>query len=303
MVCSPDHKKYDGKVLYATSYGIIYISMKQVLIFTDLDGTLLDYSDYSFERALPALEIIERREIPLIICTSKTQTEIEHYRRRLNNRHPFISENGGGVFIPKDYGELQIANYKFKTEEESDYYIIRLGARYDDLRTAIKSLQQEGFDVKGFGDMSIEEVADITGLSKEEAAMAKERDFDEPFIFSGSECKTRTLLQRINEKGFHYTQGIYFHILGNSDKGKAVSILADMYKNALSDIVTVAIGDSLNDVPMLERVDYPVVVQKPDGSYDPRISLPDLIKAPGSGPAGWNKAVIEIIKMIEDVIP
>ena len=301
MVCSLDHKKYDGALLYVTSYGIIYIQMKQILIFTDLDGTLLDYSDYSFERALPALEIIERRKIPLVICTSKTQAEIEYYRRRLNNRHPFISENGGGIFIPKDYRELQIANYEFQTEEAADYHIIRLGARYDDLRMAIKGLQQEGFNVKGFGDMSIEEVANITGLSNEEAAMAKERDFDEPFIFSGTDSDMHTLLERINEKGFHYTQGIYFHILGNSDKGKAVSILADMYKNTFSDIAIVAIGDSLNDVPMLERVDYPVVVQKPDGSYDPRISLPGLIKAPGPGPAGWNSAVKEILNRHRDV--
>jgi len=274
--------------------------MKQILIFTDLDGTLLDYSDYSFTQALPALEIIKQREIPLIICSSKTQAEIEHYRRKINNRHPFISENGGGIFIPKDYRELIITNYEFQTGEEADYYIIRLGARYDDLRMAIKELQQEGFDVKGFGDMSIEEVADITGLSKEEAAMAKERDFDEPFVFSGNDSSAHTLKERISEKGFHYTQGIYFHILGNSDKGKAVSMLADMYRNKFGDIATVAIGDSLNDVPMLKRVDYPVVVQKPDGSYDPRISLPNLIKAAGAGPVGWNKAVTEILTMQKD---
>jgi len=275
--------------------------MKQMLIFTDLDGTLLDYSDYSFAQALPALEIIKQREIPLIICTSKTQAEIEHYRRKLDNRHPFISENGGGIFIPKDYRELRITNHEYQTVEEADYYIIRLGTRYDDLRMAIKELQQEGFDVKGFGDMSIEEVADITGLSKKEAAMAKERKFDEPFIFSGSDGKTHKLLERITEKGFHYTQGIYFHILGDSDKGRAVSILADMYRDKFGVIATVAIGDSLNDVPMLERVDYPVVVQKPDGSYDPRISLPGLIKAPGPGPAGWNNAVTEILNRHRDV--
>jgi mannosyl-3-phosphoglycerate phosphatase len=75
--------------------------MQRVLIFTDLDGTLLD-SSYSFNDALPALDLIRERAIPLIICSSKTRAEIEHYRKRLDNRHPFISENGGGFLSRRD---------------------------------------------------------------------------------------------------------------------------------------------------------------------------------------------------------
>lgn len=269
--------------------------MKKLIVFSDLDGTLLDAKTYSFERALPALQLLKEKNIPLILCSSKTRKEIEYYRKKLNNNHPFISENGGGIFIPEDYFGFTVHDSQFTVREEGDYYVIRLGAKYSDLRKAIKELQNEGFDIKGFGDMTTEELADIVNMSIDEAEMAKERDFDEPFIFDGREIDEQRLLETINSKGFNFTQGRFFHILGNSDKGKAVSILIDIYKKKFGQITTIAIGDSLNDVPMLEKVDYPVIVQKPDGNFDHRIKVPNIVKADGIGPDGWNKAISRLV--------
>lgn len=269
--------------------------MKKLIIFTDLDGTLLDYSDYSFDKALPALQLIKEKNIPLIICSSKTRKEIEHYREKLFNLHPFISENGGGIFIPKGYFESRVKSLESKVEEEGAYNVFRLGARYSDLRKAIDELKAEGFNVKGFGDMTVKQVSVVTGLSIEEAKMAKERDFDEPFVFAGDEDDIRKLLNRIKKRGFNHTQGRFFHILGNSNKGRAVSILIDLYRREFGEIATVAVGDSPNDIPMLEHVDHPAIVRKHDGEYDKQINIPSLIMAEGIGPDGWNKAVIEII--------
>ena len=83
--------------------------------------------------------------------------------------------------------------------------------------------------------------------------------------------------------------------MGDSDKGRAVSIVIELYKKKCNEIVTVALGDSPNDIPMLERVDYPIIVKKPNGDYDQRIRIPNLIKADGVGPEGWNKAVLTLI--------
>ncbi len=269
--------------------------MKKLIIFTDLDGTLLD-NRYSFEKALPALKLLKERDIPLVICSSKTRKEIEYYRRKLDNHHPFISENGGGIFIPKDYFDFQIS--EFKIEENEEYLIIRLGAEYSDLRRVVMDLRKDGFDIKGFGDMTVEEIVALADMSIDEAKMAKERDFDEPFIFKGDDLELKRLFESINAKGLNYTQGRFFHILGNSDKGKAVSILIDLYRRKFGDITTIATGDSPNDIPMLEKVDYPIIVQKPDGSYDQQIKMPNLIKARGTGPDGWNKAILRSVSDI-----
>ncbi len=78
---------------------------------------------------------------------------------------------------------------------------------------------------------------------------------------------------------------------------KSISgILADLFKKEYGDVVTVAIGDSPNDIPMLERVDRPIIVRKHDGTYDERIRVPDLLKANGIGPDGWNRAVLNLFR-------
>ena len=282
--------------------------MKKLIIFTDLDGTLLDYSSYSFDPALPALQLLKERDIPFIICSSKTKKEIEYYRKKIGINHPFISENGGGIFIPKGYFVFEVQNsYNPPSppfnkgglggfSEENDYHVIRLGARYSDLRKAIEALRKEGFKVRGFGDMSAKEISEVAGMTIEEAKMAKERDFDEPFIFKGSNAEVKELLHAIEKKGFNVAKGRFFHILGNSDKGKATSILIDLYKKKYDKVISIAIGDSPNDIPMLEKVDYPVIVQKPDGSYDTQIDIPHLTTADGIGPVGWNKVVLSLLK-------
>jgi mannosyl-3-phosphoglycerate phosphatase len=269
--------------------------MTNPVIFTDLDGTLLDYTTYSFEKALPALALIEQKNIPLVICSSKTRKEIEYYRKKLSNDHPFISENGGGIYVPVNYFSLPEDYGELKIRRENGYRVIRLGAKYRDLRKIIETLREEGFKVKGFGDMTAEELSGVANMSIYEAEMALERDFDEPFIFEGNEAEARRLFGRIRSEGFNITQGRFFHILGESDKGKAVSILTEFYRRKLGEIMTIALGDSPNDIPMLENVDHPVIVRKPDGTYDHRIDLPGLEKSDGIGPDGWNRAVLAVL--------
>ena len=69
--------------------------MTNIIIITDLDGTLLHPASYSFGDAVPALEEVHEANIPVVLCSSKTKAEIEVYRRRMNNYDPFISETGG----------------------------------------------------------------------------------------------------------------------------------------------------------------------------------------------------------------
>jgi mannosyl-3-phosphoglycerate phosphatase len=269
--------------------------MEKFVYFSDLDGTLLDYATYSFEKALPALKILKNNGMPLIICSSKTKAEIEYYRKKLGNRHPFVPENGGGIFIPKDYFDFDVRDVHPEVTEESDYTVIRLGARYSDIREAVGSLMAEGFDLWGFGDMSAGEVAELSGLTVFEAELSKKRDFDEPFLFQGSEEDEKKLVEAIMRKGFNCTKGRFFHILGDSNKGTAVSVLSDLYRRQMGDIITVGLGDRPNDFPMLQRVDVPVLVQQPDGNYAEDLDVPGLIRAGGIGPEGWNKAVLDIL--------
>lgn len=269
------------------------IMNKQFVIFSDLDGTLLDHKTYSFDAAKPALNALMRRDIPLIFCSSKTRHEIQMYRELIGNHHPFISENGGGIYVPQEY-ETKGFDYDKKAD---GFKVIVLGTEHDKLVAVLKSVSKDtGTKVKSFSEMKIAEISECTGLDPGLAELSKMREYDEPFIILGNDEVAETIRDQIIERGFNYTQGaIFHHIMGNNDKGKAVKILIQIFKNRFPELNTVALGDSLNDLPMLEVVDIPILVQKPDGKYDQRISVGNLVYADGVGPVGWNRSVLEFL--------
>ena len=83
-----------------------------LLVVSDLDGTLLDHTTYAFDAARAALERLRDARVPLVLCTSKTRAEVEPIRAALRNAHPFIVENGGGVFVPLGYFPFDIEGAK-----------------------------------------------------------------------------------------------------------------------------------------------------------------------------------------------
>jgi mannosyl-3-phosphoglycerate phosphatase len=264
------------------------------IIFTDMDGTLIDHDTYSYEAALPALELISQRNIPLIFCTSKTRAELEVYSRELHIHHPLISENGGAIFIPIGY-----FNFSYEFDKTTDrYHIIELGESYELLRNILKKICiRIDCEVIGFGDMDVKQVSSECGLDMQSAALAKKRDYDEAFIILSPPEKAAQLEQEILIMGFNYTKGgRFYHIMGCNDKGKAVSILSSLYRQKWPDVTTIGLGDSLNDLPMLKEVDIGILLQKPGAIYDPAITEPSIRKGDGVGPAGWNRELINILE-------
>jgi mannosyl-3-phosphoglycerate phosphatase len=268
------------------------------VIFTDLDGTLLDRNTYSFEPAQPALRQIRQKGIPFVLSSSKTRAEMEFYRRRLDNDHPFISENGGGVFVPKNYFP-----FPFPYDKELDeYFVLELGTFYPRIIEALESIKREtGIEIKGFSDLAEEELTSFCGLSIKEAEFAKKREYDEPFIVEGGEREVEIIKRKIEEKGMNYVWGGRFHhILGNNDKGKAVEILKDLYEKEFFSISTVGVGDSLNDLPMLLAVDHPLFFR---GGEDHSLKIPlkiqNLTMVEGTGPQVWNEAILNLLRKLK----
>jgi mannosyl-3-phosphoglycerate phosphatase len=259
--------------------------MKEV-VFTDLDGTLLDHNTYSFKKALPALRLAKEKKVPIVICTSKTKAEIEFYRKRLGNRDPFIFENGAAIFIPKDYFKFKF-NYNKKTRK---YYVIEFGDPYK-LKKFLKKIKKKGVKIKGFTDMGAWEVRKLTGLTLSHARLAKKRVYDEAFTMDKKDEKK--VIEMIKKKGFNYNKGgRFWHIMGKFDKGKAVKELLKLYKKKYGKIKSYGFGDAKNDFEMLKNVDEGYLVKKPDGTYESN----KFKKAEGIGPMGWNKTVKKILR-------
>lgn len=276
--------------------------MPNLIIFTDLDGSLLDGTTYSYEAAIPALTVLSEQGIPLVLVSGKTRAEIEPIRQRLENRDPFIVENGGAVFVPHDLFDFPLERIRTK----SPYEVIELGLPYHMLREVLKQIEHAvETPLQGFGDLSVDAIMEETGLPRADAILAKQREYDEPFLLQGPQALIEEVCRQIITRGLRWTKGgRLFHLMGENDKGAAASILLRYYHRQqrmtgpAERIETVGIGDSINDASLLAMVDYPILVQKPDGSYDPDIQLSGMIRAPGIGPVGWNEAVLELLAKV-----
>jgi len=263
------------------------------IIFTDLDGTLLDLETYSYTKALPSINYLRKQGVPVVFCSAKTRAEQEVYRRELQINDPFIVENGGAVFISQGYFPFDFEYHKV----EDGYQVIELGIPYHRIREILAQIRDDtGLNFRGFGDMSAEEVASLTSLDLEAAQRAKAREYDETLNLEGTPDEINRVLNAIRKTGLNYTSGgRYYDVTGPNDKGKATRILIDLFRSKLGQIKTIAIGDSPNDLPMLSAVDIPVLVQKPGGTWE-EIDIPHLHRVEGVGPEGWARAVEEIIE-------
>ena len=258
------------------------------VVITDLDGSLLDHCTYSFAEALPALNLLKDKRIPLLYCSSKTRLEMEYWRRQTENQHPFIVENGGAVIIPTGYFQFPILSARTLGASVA----VQLGDSYADLVECLKeAAAASGCSVRGFHDMTASEIAKLCDLSPSSALLAKAREFDEPFLILDNE-RTNELLAAIERKGKRWTRGGRFHhILGANDKAVAVTLLLDLYRKGGCDIRSIGIGDGLNDAPFLNVVDVPILIRTPwIEDLQAAVRRGRATDSPGS--RGWNEAIM-----------
>jgi len=264
-----------------------------LVIFSDLDGCLLDAETYAWEPARPALELLRRRGIPLVLCSSKTRAEMEVHREEFGLGGPFIVENGGAVLIPEGY----FPSAPGSRDPRDPYRRLPLGAAYARLTEALADIQgATGLRLRGFGEMSAEEVSRLTGLALEAARRAKAREYDEPFLADLRPDQVERLEAEVMRRGLALTRaGRFYHLSGRHDKGVAVDVLARLFRDRFPHVRTVGLGDGANDLPMLARVDLPVIIPRGPAQVDPALADRPWRVAPAAGPAGWGAAVQEIV--------
>lgn len=282
-----------------------------IIIFTDLDGTLLNGEDYDYKPALGAIEELKKLGIPVIPVTSKTRQEVEFLRQEIGLDGPFIVENGSGIFIPSDESRFLVSEELRK----ENYYLKLLGCTYQEARAGLAALSQSlGEELKGFGDLSELEIAGLTRLPLKEVKLAKSREFTEPFVTPGN--FTLEEVEKASRRvGFRVLIGDRFsHLLGEgAGKGKAVCWLManyispanteiapnlDKYKKFVASerkVLTIGLGNSPNDLEMLESVDIPIVIPTGKGAH-PGLASKGWRIAPYPGSAGWAKILMQLIK-------
>ncbi|MFP1633560.1 HAD-IIB family hydrolase [Zhengella sp. ZM62] len=249
-----------------------------MIIFTDLDGTLLDHETYSLEAARPALSACAARSIPVIPATSKTAAEVAAVMHEAAMTGPAIVENGAGIAWP---GQETGGNVQWTAIRRA------LDVLPDELRALFQ----------GFGDWSLAEVSARTGLAPDAARRAMDRQFSEPGDFTGTPMQEDAFVAALAAKGVSAIRGGRFLTLSlGSDKARR---MGEVCKSLGATGRVVALGDAPNDIGMLLAADMGVIVANPAHDPLPPLDGEDqgrIVRTHLPGPAGWNEAVLRIIE-------
>ena len=252
------------------------------LLFSDVDGTMLDADTYRWDEALPGIECARRYGVPIIFNTSKTEQETRLLGETLGINAPFSIENGGAVYVPPgtfDDGEKE--------------GLIPFGAPYPVIRAALDELASS-FRFQGISDMSEKEVEAACGLPAGAMAAARERRFTEPLVWRDEPERLDEFAEQLRSHGLNLKRGDRFvHVMGTTDKRVALEHLVPRYRRQYPEVASVALGNGPNDLGMMDAADIAVVINNPGGR---NIQYPGARVPEGTGPAAWSRAVQALLE-------
>ncbi len=253
-------------------------------VVTDLDGTLMD-EHYDITPAKETLNWLADLSIPVIPCTSKTASEVRYFRSDNELFDPYIVENGAAV-------------YGLHTDETIEWELI-LGRSYKELRNVLNFLSNDvGYDLKPLNELNTNEIHDLTGLGPKEIKRALDRHWSVPFLNPPDIISERIKLF-CKQYNVHIFKGNRMsHLLCiNSHKGEAVNKLKDYLQKP--NINVIALGDSQNDLPLLDYADISIVIPGKNGPNKyliEGINCGKYILAEAPHAFGWSDSVRKIIQ-------
>ncbi len=262
-----------------------------LVVFTDLDGSLLDHNSYSWQPAQEWLNRLSDAQVPVILTTSKTAAEVAELQQQLQlTQHPFIAENGALIGLPDSWPSR---------DASSNGHII--GSEYQEIRHILTHLRQRyDFEFRGFGDVNVQQVIDWTGLSPEGAKLAMQREASEPLIWFGNELDFARFNKYLQAEKLSLTRGgRFWHVMGvEAGKGPAVHWLSEQYRvRTAKPIISIGLGDGPNDIGMLNATDYSVIIL---GHHDHPIQLEKekhVFRTSQHGPEGWKQGLDQIVSL------
>lgn len=266
---------------------------RKIIVFTDLDGCLLDHDDYNFEAAAPLLAKLAAQRVPVIPTTSKTVAEIKAMPIAFEDV-PLISENGMVIDFPPPGSKGLFAG-------ESRHHI---GLSYDEIIAFLDELPSDlRQHIRGFHDMSAGDVVAATGLSPDQAVLAKTRLASEPFLWAGDEVDMTRLRRLAEAVGLVITRGgRFYHLMSLGGKQTAARRLMAKYREMFpgDKMISIGLGDSYNDILLLSLVDYGIIIpNKKGGAIDVDKPQGQIIRAEMPGPEGWAAALGGLLQALE----
>ena len=254
--------------------------LNHLIIFSDLDGCLLNKHDYQWHDAEKCLDRLVDLGIPVVFSSSKTVCEIEAIASHVPCMPaPYIAENGGAIC----WGSLR---------EDGDLPVQCTGIARSEILEILAELKSQ-FQFRSFRDLGLDGVMASTDLSASDAALAMKRQSTEPLLWDDSVERRAEFEHLLRQHAFTMTKGgRFWHVAGQTSKGKALQQVVRKFGDEQA--IVVAIGDSQIDQSMLDVADIPVGIRA-GGNLNVNVTCPPGIIPESEGAKGWAEAVTEIL--------
>lgn len=249
--------------------------MKQAAVFTDLDGTFLDHHTYEYDQALPAVKWLKAHGVPLFSVSSKTLAEQLDLFASQGLFDGYVAENGG------------VIHYRGQTE-----ILGPDGEQVEQARLAMENFL--GYDLPGFRSGNLDLVVQATGLSRHQASLACDRLCSDPLLASVDE----QLIPQLNELIQPFCTvlvhgGRFLTLCGRTDKALAMKQLLKMQFGETAQPYVLALGDSANDLSMLQAASAGVLMANPSGKGVDALQAEGLTCLDKGGPQAWADVVMK----------
>lgn len=263
---------------------------KPLLIFTDLDGTLLDSHTYDWQPAAEWLARLQAKNIPVILSSSKTAAEMLQIQKSLNLQGlPLIAENGAVIELDSHW------------QNHPDFPRLITGAPHSEVSVILNKLRTKAqYKFTTFDDVDEFTISQWTGLTHTQASLARLHEASVTLIWRDSDERMAEFARRLNDLGFQFIQGARFwHVLDmTSGKDQAANWLIDRYQQQWKKRpITIGLGDGPNDAPLLDAMDYAVIVKglSREGVILRQEASPHVYRTQHEGPEGWREAMTHLL--------
>ena len=267
----------------------------RIVLFSDPD-TLRDEGIPGWAATRDAIRTFDEQGIAVVLWGNETRSEMELIQSDLNLHHPFISENGGGLFIPHEY----FRDRPVAGRDTHNYHVVDFGQPYHTVAEALHhAAPKVGVDIVGFSEMSIQEVAQDCGLSLAQARLAKLREYDEPFrMLDSAPAAYSRICRALRRVGLRcFTHEAFHHASGVTDKAQSLRLLASLYRRAHNgQVLTVGLAQRPSETCLLHAVDIPMIVQS-DGADGARLGrkVPTARLISAGGTRAWCQALLQLV--------
>ncbi len=269
---------------------------KKVIIFTDLDETLLKENKFNHKILNNFIKTLLKKEYEIIPLTSKTYLEVMDLLKQIKFKLPFSVENGAAYYIP--------------AKDKHNYQYKKILNPYALKRENIKKIFKENPFKKYLNNIEFIEnlpflkIKKITKLNYNQLENFKSREYTVPILWKGdkrlkNEFKT-TLLKYNLKITFG---GKLFNISGLHSKVDSMYFFTNQYKvkYRTRKLITTSLGDSQNDIEILNNSNYSGIIRGNSDNIFNLYKKNNIFRSFTRAPNGWVEVLKKIlIKMEKD---